>query len=222
MNTSRRKRAFTLLEILVVIAVVSLLAALLLSVFSRVREQGRITQCKSNLHQIGLAMQQYADDNGTFPFWLTEKPPAIGDPPYGNGPGWAYRIRPYLGSLQTLRCPPAIEVMGVKEDVTEEDGLEQSIGVRYTDYQLNINLSGLPQGLVRRPANLVAIREGGFTDFTNSSTYTDGGPVSGPRHFDQSNHLFVDGHVKLLHQSIVSRGCEGPVYRPNATYSFCN
>jgi prepilin-type N-terminal cleavage/methylation domain-containing protein/prepilin-type processing-associated H-X9-DG protein len=58
----RRQRGFTLIELLVVIAILALLAALLFPVFFHVREKGRQTACLSNLQQITLGIQMYADD----------------------------------------------------------------------------------------------------------------------------------------------------------------
>ncbi len=61
--------AFTLIEILVVIGIIALLAAILFPVFARVREGGRKTVCASNLKQLGLAFRMYADDNsGRYPY----------------------------------------------------------------------------------------------------------------------------------------------------------
>ncbi len=53
---SKSPSAFTLVELIVVVGIITLLGAILFSVFSRVRQQGYRSTCQSNLHQIALAM----------------------------------------------------------------------------------------------------------------------------------------------------------------------
>ena len=59
----KMQRAFTLIELLVVIAIIAVLMAILIPTLDRAREQGRRAVCLSNLKQLALAWNMYADEN---------------------------------------------------------------------------------------------------------------------------------------------------------------
>lgn len=57
------RKGFTLLELLVVVAIIGILTAIILPVFVTVRENGKISRCTSQGRELGMAMQMYMDDN---------------------------------------------------------------------------------------------------------------------------------------------------------------
>ena len=69
------KSAFTLVELLVVVAIIALLISILIPSLTGAREYARRTVCKTNLHQFGLALAMYADDyDGFFPRYYGRYP----------------------------------------------------------------------------------------------------------------------------------------------------
>ena len=81
-----RKSAFTLVELVVVIAVIGILMGLLLPAVQKARAQGRKTDCLNNLKNIGLAIHEYHDNHESLPPSRT----------YDHYTTWAFVILPYL------------------------------------------------------------------------------------------------------------------------------
>ncbi|HET6383886.1 MAG TPA: DUF1559 domain-containing protein [Armatimonadota bacterium] len=112
----RLKKGFTLIELLVVIAIIAILAAILLPVFAQARAKARQTACLSNLKQLGLAMDMYAQDyDETFPVWTWCGDKTTG---FGSGVGhapidnystfWMDAIYPYVKDAAVYTCPSDI------------------------------------------------------------------------------------------------------------------
>jgi prepilin-type N-terminal cleavage/methylation domain-containing protein len=96
---ANRRNAFTLVELLTVIAIIGILIALLLPAIQAARESARLAQCKNNIRQIALGMLQHETANQAFPAggWSSAW---LGDPNVGTGSrqpgGWIYQSLPYL------------------------------------------------------------------------------------------------------------------------------
>jgi len=100
-------RAFTLIELLVVIAIIAILAAILFPVFAQAREKARQAACLSNLKQVGLGLQMYAQD------WDETLPPANHVHDFGNPkvlertPSFLGSLIPYTKNRAIFACPSA-------------------------------------------------------------------------------------------------------------------
>jgi len=90
----RRAEAFTLVELLIVIAIIAILAALLLPAFARAKELSRRTACSQNLRQLSLALALYATDNrDVLPL------------PQQRSGHWSEQLRRYYANPRLLVCP---------------------------------------------------------------------------------------------------------------------
>ena len=109
----RRAGGFTLIELLVVIAIIAILAALLLPALARSKETARRAACKSNLRQLGLAIQMYGNDNNNklpdFRYPPYAIPLAPGQP--GNPSGF------WCWDLPQLWTDNLCNVSGLNQDV---------------------------------------------------------------------------------------------------------
>ena len=115
----KRKCAFTLIELLVVISIIALLVSILMPALANARTQAKRIVSASNMRQIGIAIDMYANDNrGYFP----ETSHGASNPEVKS---WIYTLSKYLANIDDVRICPA--------DPKKNDRLENGV----SSYVLN-------------------------------------------------------------------------------------
>ncbi len=213
-----KRGGFTLFELLVVIAVVSLLAALAIPAIAGAQERSQSVTCSGRMRELGMAILLYAQDHqGRFP--RSSHSAAA-----NREPGWAASIAPYLGARPTeanaawvnrkFRCP---------SNANETPGAYSYAINVFFELKRGDSYLGRPATWrcvhqVRRPARTILLGEtasatGGmapdhFMCHQWSSPAAARRAVAHNRHNGRANYLFVDGHVESLpvEATFVSRG----------------
>ncbi len=211
--------AFSLIELLAVLALTAILAALLLPVLSRSREEAQSTSCKNHLHQIGLALQMYVQDNGWYPPLAERGTPIL----------CFDRLLPYYSLSWTnasWNCPTYIANQGI---VSRDLVFNTSSGISYAYnwwgivhgwpgcpkaiFQLQLGLGHLPKNsrkelAVVSPSEMYAIPDARSEVVSNGiagnikmdpwSYSAVGVSEAPPPHAQGYNILFCDTHVSLV------------------------
>jgi prepilin-type N-terminal cleavage/methylation domain-containing protein len=182
-------RAFTLVELLVVFAIVSIMAALLLPGLASTRRKSRITQCSSQLHQLGLAMAVYGADNNDL------LPAAHSVVPWGstNPVAWTKLLFPQPSEPQLLTCPSYSRVY-------YQSHFNYFMGSRCVFIEAGAQAASLPLRRIRFPSQYVLSGDCNFPFLAQDAdpdNYTVDTlfalvPVG---HGGQVNVLFDDLHV---------------------------
>jgi prepilin-type N-terminal cleavage/methylation domain-containing protein/prepilin-type processing-associated H-X9-DG protein len=151
---------FSLIELLIVIAIIALLAAMLLPALSTAKEAGRMARCQSNLHQIGLGLMMYVDENHAYPVCTFDQDGFM--VPLGF---WHERLRPYTRNDWTNNlylCPSYKGLTLQGSDIADPLG---SYGYNANGTQFAFSPFGLG-GYLTEPDNsdsAVVIRESAVT-----------------------------------------------------------
>ena len=132
---ARLRSAFTLIEVLVVVSIIALLVAILLPSLRKARDQVKVVACQANLHDFGIAFQQYANDyRGYQPLVCY-----VGTKIYESDPTsddnlmtlWLFKYTPNLG---TFTCPATAHKLRKPERI---DKTTVSVnGVNYIKYDV--------------------------------------------------------------------------------------
>jgi prepilin-type N-terminal cleavage/methylation domain-containing protein len=183
-------QGFTLVELLVVIAIIAVLVALLLPAVQYARESARSTQCKSNLRQIGLAMDQYVDKQGARGKFPNAANMIVSVPPTPPRPN--ITIKPLLADFtehndELFRCP--------------SDQIDEAAKMPGTDYLTYFAQEGLSYEYRELVANKTRDQIRQLRGDLSSSRIwivNDLGPFHGSKGDESSrNYIYLDGHVDL-------------------------
>ena len=210
----RRALAFTLIELLVVIAIIAILAALLLPALSRAKAAGQSAVCKSNLHQIGIALKLYTDEFQKFPLCASTDP---------SRPGavislWDAKLLVYAANNRGLFiCPSDKAAVPWTNNVglplrNPCYGYNMAGTGRYPASSLSLGLDGgtdrnagtgnnLAEALVKAPSDMIAVADCKPKPGGTDNDLDDLFPINmllelAPRHNQGENVVFCDGHVE--------------------------
>ena len=195
-----RKDAFTLVELMVVIAVIAVLAGVLLPVLMKMTLMSKNTQCLSNLRQIGAAMLNHAGDHdgqmptsgGTILYHTT-------DPTTGL-PGWTEQLEPYLGpNRQIFVCPSSGPIIPSNAQYSYFQGSHAAYVATGGYAPLRLSLVAAPSMYILGgdiASDAVFPDRGALdADKTDSTKNPAFAPMTKIFHGKRVNLLFADGHV---------------------------
>ena len=197
-------RAFTLVELLVVVAVIGVLAGLLLPALSRAKDRGKTASCANNLRQLIFASLMYEEENKVFPVgWYPARFPSI----------WYRQLQPYVGrpaavSGGAVFICPASPVGGFWGYLTYAQNKEinlgrDDIGQRHVADPVNTIMFADTDGWdaclyadTDSTAN-VLYRHSGGNEWSTKTVRMSRRPA--PKGvFGRADAVFVDGHGELI------------------------
>lgn len=204
----RRLRGFTLIELLVVISIIGVLTALLLPAVQHARESARSTQCKNNLRQIGLAIDQYVDKQGPRGKFPDAANMTISLPPLPPLP-----VKPTLKAVIKNLAENSDELFHCPSDQLDQADQVPIAGVLYETYfdQEGISYEYQAEKAANKTREQVRmdrrVNPGTGRIKTNEQSSSrviivnDFRPFHGPiGQSGASNYLYLDAHVDALRE----------------------
>lgn len=214
-TVAARRRAFTLIELLTVIAIIGILAAIIIPTVSRVRATAAKADCASNIRQIGVALLLYAQDNkNTLPPVSQGAWPVATD----QSNAWGRAIWSYVGysdgsfnpGVNDLRSGTAYQSNNLFQCRITKTGMKYVPGVdgvasAWSSYGLNdgplyvtgkpTRVTGVPLSSVENVSKAAMLLESRFFWAGDYAYKTQFGLIP---HGDATNVAFYDGHVELM------------------------
>jgi len=197
-----KNRSFTLIELLIVIAIIALLAGMLLPALRTAKEMGKKTFCKNNLRQQAIALSSYETDYNVLPA-------TYGPDPYGSNFYWASKL--YTAGY--IMVTKQVYYGATADNCLILDCPTQAVGAAANrEYGMNINLPcllGIPDAslhvtwantfLLRCKISKPSMRMlvGESFHFYIGGRGTDSGPngCAAYPHNQSMNMLYLDNHV---------------------------
>jgi prepilin-type N-terminal cleavage/methylation domain-containing protein/prepilin-type processing-associated H-X9-DG protein len=195
----RKKTAmtgFTLIELLVVIAIIAILAGMLLPALALAKGKAQSTKCLSQLKQMGVSTQMYADDND-------DRLPGN----QHNLPSWLYSLATYNGT-NIFRCPS--EKTRAYSYAVNDFLTAQPAGAPFFNFSRRSSVPSHSETMWMGEMleDIISLDHFHFADFINSPSpgdvtggYSPNGfrsQVNVLRHQRAALYLFLDGHVESL------------------------
>lgn len=220
---NRTSCAFTLLELLVVIGIIAIVAALLLPAISSSKETAHQAACWMNLHQIGVGLQSFVSDNRAYPtvvspanselpgLWISQLQMGgfgfDGSKPVTNlvDKGvWRCPAAPsfmFPPNTDAEFCSYAYNVYGVMSagDHASALGLHGSFISSQTNDGYNSGFAPVKESEVVAPSEMMAIADsgiGGVIFMRQDLNYLESRGRISKRHLGKLNVLFCDGHTE--------------------------